>query len=249
MATTPAGATLTEQHRQMQLALRALTIRQIMALWPAFDPEDMDRTWPPLFQALAMLIRLRGRDSAAITSRYYQRFRQVEGVPGQYLPKMAADAAAEQVARSLGYVGPVQTQKLLDLGRTDVREQAFVNVQGATTRLVLDQGRRTLIDNVKADPQALGYMRVSDGDPCAWCSMLISRGPIYTKETAFFEAHDSCGCSAEGVFDRKTQWTDDAKRFRELWDASTEGLSGQRAINAFRRAIEQGKTPMTASAE
>lgn len=236
MASSEAGATLTEQHRQMQLALRALTIRQIMALWPAFDPEDMDRTWHPLFQALALLIRVRGQDSAVLTSRYYQRFREAEGVPGGYVPRMAASPAAEQVARSLGYVGPYQTQKLLDAGRSDVREQAFVNVQGATTRLVLDQGRQTLIDNVKADPMALGYVRVSDGDPCPWCMMLISRGPVYSKETAFFKSHDSCGCSAEAVFDRNTKWPGRAREFRELWNASTKGLSGQKAVNAFRRA-------------
>lgn len=249
----------------MQLALRALTIRQIMALWPAFDPEDMDRTWPPLFQALAMLIRLRGRDSAAITSRYYQRFRQAEGVPGRYLPKMAADPAAEQVARSLGYVGPAKVEKLKRAHAVlpeNTNQLVLSSTMGATTRLVLDQGRRTLIDNVDEDSTALGYIRVSDGDPCFFCSMLISRGPVFSDETSQFNvdlskfvgdnkfaAHDHCGCTAEPIFDRKTKWPGRAQEFRALWDASTEGLSGQRAINAFRRAIEQGKTPMTVSAE
>ncbi|WP_405944748.1 hypothetical protein [Streptomyces sp. NBC_00932] len=50
--------------------------------------------------------------------------------------------------------------------------------------------------------------------------------------------HDNCHCTIVPVYSR-TDWLPEASRaFRELYDLSTDGLSGDDARRAFRRAIE-----------
>jgi hypothetical protein len=42
--------------------------------------------------------------------------------------------------------------------------------------------------------------RVLGGAGCDFCQMLAGRGEVYSAETADFEAHDHCGCTAEPIY-------------------------------------------------
>ena len=64
--------------------------------------------------------------------------------------------------------------------------------------------------------------------------MLASRGGVY-GEGADFQAHDHCSCTAEPAYPG-SRMTATADRFREQWDRTTRGLSGDDALNAFRTA-------------
>jgi hypothetical protein len=90
---------------------------------------------------------------------------------------------------------------------------------GRVTRHILDGGRDTIIGSVNADKQALGWARVTDGDPCYFCLTLASRGAVYkTEQTADFQAHDHCGCTAMPLWDG-TDWPA-TREFREIYDAA-----------------------------
>ena len=47
---------------------------------------------------------------------------------------------------------------------------------------------------------------MSDGNPCAFCAMLVSRGPAYTSEAAALAQgngdpyHKKCGCTVEVLY-------------------------------------------------
>ena len=92
----------------------------------------------------------------------------------------------------------------------------------------------------------LGYRRVTSGNACAFCSMLASRGAVYSQRGASFEAHDGCSCSPEPVWDIGPE-PEEVTRLRKLWRESTAGLSGKDALNAFRRALS-GRPARTARA-
>jgi hypothetical protein len=77
---------------------------------------------------------------------------------------------------------------------------ALTQTQGSMTRLVLNGGRETVLGTVAADPQAVGFQRVLGGRGCDFCRLLAGRGAVYTEDTAGFDAHDRCGCSAEAVY-------------------------------------------------
>ena len=59
MATSRAGDLLTELHRRETLALRAVTLRELLAMWPLFDLADIDASWARLSPAILALVRSR----------------------------------------------------------------------------------------------------------------------------------------------------------------------------------------------
>lgn len=152
------------------------------------------------------------------------------------------DKAAE---RSLLVTGPNELKRQSRLGRTErqARDNGLVTASGSASRHVLAGGRQANLTLVQSDKDALGWARVTDGDPCAFCSMLSSRGPVYkSAATAGFKAHDHCACSAEAVYSRRAAWPGRAREFRDLWDAEIAGkYSGKDALNAWRRLLAAQK--------
>lgn len=190
-----------QRHRQLQLALRAGTLRQVLRLWPLFDLERLAETWPAFREALATLIAARHADSVGLASSYYRAARLDAGITGTAPIVAAALPPAEQLAVSLDVVGLFGARRLLAQGRRDVAAQTLVKVSGAVGRHVLNGGRRTLTETIQADPRARGYERVTSGNACGFCEMLAGRGAVYGEASADFEAHDHCACGAEPVFD------------------------------------------------
>lgn len=216
---------LAEQHRLEQLALRAVTIRQILRIWPMFDENDIAGSWPAVQEALTALIWLRHDQSAALAARYYRTARFTAGITDDAPVRLADAPNLEQLDASLGFVGRFMPMKHAALGRRNIASTALVAVTGAATRLVLQGGRHTLIETIQADNRASGYARVTGGKPCAFCSMLAGRGAVYGKESADFAAHDHCSCGVAPVFDEAPtpvrdykpsarQLTDEQRRIR-----------------------------------
>ncbi len=231
---------LTARHQRAQLALRAAALRELLKLWPAFDLRRIARTWPAFEAATLGLIKARGKTSAGLASAYYRTHRKAAGAPGAPTPKIAA-VPDETILAGLRVVGPVAAGSALAKARplAGVAEATLVNLSGATSMYVLNFGRRTLLESVKADRHALGWSRVTASQPCSFCAMLASRGPVYgSRETASFEAHRGCACSPQPVYDRDAEWPGRAEEFGSLWDSSTRGLSTAEARLAFRRAYE-----------
>lgn len=73
---------------------------------------------------------------------------------------------------------------------------AFISrVARSAQRRVLNAGRRTTLSI--ADMNNLRWYRRTTGmENCDFCDMLESRGAVYTRDTAFFETHDGCDCTA-----------------------------------------------------
>lgn len=263
MAGTPDGRALTEAHRTAQLGIKARLSADIAALWPMLDLARLDDTAPAWLAAMLQLIGLYRRESAESAAAYYLAHRDAETAgdtdnnrtpapaidPGRY-----AQPDRERAATSLMVTGPVAVKVATGKG-VDAQRASKVAQQRATaaaTRHVLDAGRAVLRDAVRDDPRALGWARVTDADPCAFCAMLASRGPTYkSKRTAMLGDdgevyHDGCACVPEPVYSLSAPWPGRAREFAALWADSTRGLSGAEARAAFRRAVE-GRTKPAAS--
>lgn len=130
-------------------------------------------------------------------------------------------------------------------------------------------GRRTNLRAVDTDPKTIGWARAEGGgESCAFCLMLISRGPVYKDardagldagEVSAVEIwkraedsgndeflmqlmtrwHPNCDCKVVPVFNRAS-WTgrDRFLAAEKLWAAVTGPFSGVDKLNAFRRAVE-----------
>lgn len=238
MAAAATGRQLTEAHRLAQLGLRARTLRAVLRVWPVYDVERPE-TWEPLEAWLLRIIGDQAPISASLSASYYRAFRHAEGATGAASMVVASTPPPAEMIRSLRYVGVVGAQRLLDANVADAASRTFTNIAGDTSRLVMNAGRDTIVESVEADRHALGWARVTDGNPCSFCRMLASRGPVYRGKGSGFKAHNHCGCTAEPVFHADAPWPGRAREFKEQWDQTTAGLSGRDARLAFRQAVEE----------
>jgi hypothetical protein len=110
------------------------------------------------------------------------------------------------------------------------------------------QPARDVVQNVADEWPGVAWARVLTGPrSCAFCAMLASRGPVYTSEASakyrggerVDKYHDGCDCEVVLV-QNYSVW--EGKRAHQLldklWEDSTQGTSGRRSMNAFRRAYE-----------
>lgn len=199
---TTTGAPLTEQSQRVQHGLRARALRDFLTLAPLWkgDPASFSR----LVTATMPLVRSYQQLSATAAASYYQAFRSAEQVPGTAVSILAPSVIAKQVATSMYVTGEAEARSALQAGASpeQARSQALARMSGAVARHVLNGGRDTIMGSVAADPRALGWYRVTDGNPCAFCLTLASRGAVYkTEDSADFLAHDACGCGAQPLWE------------------------------------------------
>lgn len=252
MAATATGTQLTEQHRQAQLALRAAFMHELTRLWPLINLDKLDETaaeWIGLVTDLILTYRTQSVDRALA---YYDSFRRAEtGKPltqrGSYRSLVTAKPAA--IRTSLLVTGPIGMKSRIGKGiHPDIaKAKALVDVSGAASRHVLEGGRQLVTEAVAKDKVAIGYARVTDSDPCAFCAMLASRGPVYKSresaltrrvpgENELHRYHDHCACQVEAVYSTTAEWPGRGREFEQLWIDSTAGKKD--ALKAFREAYE-----------
>jgi hypothetical protein len=247
VAATLAGRRLTEAHRKAQLRLGVVTVAQMRAVWPLLDPEDLDATTARWLRAAVPLIGNQRRVSALLAARYVTAYRTAElpAAPA-YHPAPAVALPVEAVSTSLAVSGPVALKESTARGVPLVRalNTAETRMAGAALRHALTGGRDTIAAAVDDDPRALGWARATSGKPCAFCSLLASRGPVYSEASGNFQAHDHCSCSLEPVYRQDSEWPAGSRRIRDFYDEATLGTGfGMDRLNAFRRAWESaGRT-------
>lgn len=236
---SPQAERLAERHRVQQVALRAGVSRDVMALLrDLFDTENADRTWPAIRSMLASLAQQQHPTSAALANAYYGQARAEADVGGFYFPITPAALAQELLKVVLDATGIAAFKRAISLGKTpeEALQIAGVALSGSVSRLVLGGGRDAILGNVREDRQAVGWARITDKDPCDWCAMLSSRGPVYrTKQTAKFQAHDHCACMPVPAWNRDEAWLQHSKDLYEQWQKTTAGHSGADARRAWRR--------------
>lgn len=157
------------------------------------------------------------------------------------------------VEHALLVTGPGELKRQSRLGRTEqqARDRALVVVSGSASRQVLNGGRAAVLTSISADDEALGYARLTDGDPCAFCSLLAARGPVYKSEaSAGFQPHDACACIPIPVFSKRDPRLGRSREFQRLYEREVQGqYSGAAARNAYRRAYEAQRKAAAQPAE
>ena len=166
------------------------------------------------------------------------------------------------IQASLEITGPINIKSKIKRGQTpeQAARNALVEAAGTAGRHVLEGDRQAKIVAMRNDRLITGWIRVTDGNPCAFCAMLASRGPVYAKESftnarstrnprdpgvpflgdGSFKVHSNCACSLEPVYYTDTSWPGRSREFQDLWNAHIRGkYSGKDALRAWRRLYEQ----------
>jgi hypothetical protein len=254
MGTVLATDALTETYRVSQAKVSGeagLLVGQ--AFRTLLDPSDLDRTFPLYASVAGRVISTRRVKAAGLGSAYYAAHRQASKVEAE-LPRLAlaSPASSVQLTTSLLVTGPVAVKQ--SLARGDSVETAFrkaeTKTMGAAYRHVANAGRFTIHGSILRDSAAVGWARVSDGSPCAFCAMLVSRGPVYKSQASagFGESgkyHDGCGCFVVPLYSSRSAWSGNAREYRDLWDDT--GKKG--GFSAFRKAYESKYATVDPAAE
>lgn len=126
------------------------------------------------------------------------------------------------------YLGEYDTDWFLEameparkaFSQAEASRESMNAVIGQAVKVAENAGRNTIIRAVETDPKALRYARVQGGnESCAWCLVMISRGPVYhSRESAGEGAywHENCDCKVVPVFDMDN-WTG-----RDAWLAAED---------------------------
>lgn len=165
------------------------------------------RKWRALMAAIYPVVyRARG-DSFRSAEQFYARQRDL--VIGR-LPAPPAISMRRYPPEALSEALTIPLRRRLDaLDEGDLVSDLVVSsTSSVLKRHALEAGRAGVVDIARHDPQALGYARVPTGaSTCAFCIMLVSRGPVYKSESAALlrsgtsePYHNHCDCVASPVF-------------------------------------------------
>lgn len=228
---------ITTAHRKVLLTLRARTVKDLARFWGSLDLRRIDRSWPALEAAIVSVIERRGKQAADLAAAYYVAHRKALAIPGVPTPSLAT-VSLDQIVNGLRFNGPVNAAQQLAQGREveDVTETTLTRLTGTATNYVNNFSRESIFASLQLDQQGVMWQRVSGGGACAFCAMLVSRGPIYIEEPTF-DSHRACMCSAEPVYDTSAGLSPQAQGYRDLWNESTAGLHYTESLNAFRKAL------------
>lgn len=202
MALTAEGKALTASHQRQQIALATRAQAASRPIWKSVLRAQ--GVW--LASQIGLLADFYAR-SQDLTEAYLEAYRSAEGVAPSGFERASFPVAEMTSVMLVG--GPYSVKNLIGDGLTGDQALAkgFNKFSGLVSRQVLSGGRLLIADSTANDRNAIGWRRVSDGNPCTFCAMLVTRGPVYkSRETADSIAgkgtryHAHCGCTAEIVY-------------------------------------------------
>ncbi|AIK69050.1 capsid maturation protease [Mycobacterium phage Trike] len=232
-----------EEYTAQQAALSAAVAQFVLRLGRLFlGPRLSVTDWIGFLEVLYPEIYQRRLEAAEIARQFYDTERQRHGrIPHpRYLTEY-------DFSEFVADMEPTRDK----MSRNDAPEAALGEVALRAVRNVEMAGRKQILRAVENDPEpqkVTGWARVATGrETCAWCLMLISRGPVYLDaRTAGFDVdneqaleilaagedvseymrewHTGCDCKVVPVYDKKN-WPGYAeyKRAEQLWiDAGRE---------------------------
>ena len=227
MALTEEGARLTEIHRLLQVRLSTQAMAATKLLWSQLDPASSVAAQDAWLKQQLQLMKIYDAKGSAAAAQYMADFRVAEGFPGGPIVGVD-DFNAEWAEESLSYNSTGKIQALTSAGMSPAAAKQAIasNFLSAAQRVALGGGRRVMDRSSLANPKSVGWRRVSDGDPCSFCAMLVSRGPAYRSARSAGRGrhwHRRCGCSVEETFG---DWTPTAEeqRFVDAYDSAAAAL-------------------------
>lgn len=165
----------------LQLAERDLA--QFFGAYAGADPIELRDA---LLEFYPDFVQVYGEQGAELAAEFYDEARAAARASGQYRASLAPPVPQEQAVGAAKWaIGPAFE---------DNWDLALQQLVGASTRLIQQQGRDTMRWNVDRDPTAVGWRRETRAESCLFCRMLADRGGVYSKESAYFAAHDNCRC-------------------------------------------------------
>lgn len=225
-------------HRRALDDYSSLAIGDVVDLARQFDLDV-----PPVAQRQAqrtLTAVLEPYSDAVATSAadWYEDLR-FDSVGGRYTATLADPPTEGQIRSMAGWsVEPIWAPDRFP--GEDPFDLMLSRLSGGAMRLLFAVDRATILDNAERDPLDVAYARYASANACAFCSMLATRGAVYTSKEKARKGHDYCRCMAVPEFpDDEFERPDYYTRFQDAYDTawSAVGSSDPKAIAAEMRRI------------
>jgi hypothetical protein len=225
-----ANSLLLSQYQRTQQAIAIRAALAIVNLWTRYiHPLRFADSWKPLNPLLQGVVATHYQASAANAAQYYGHARVTAGYPP--IPVSGVTLGSEELRKVVNSMGAGQFFHFLKETEPDQASvMARDALRGASTRLVLNGGRETIVQAAGGDGAALGWERVIEPGACSFCAMLAGRGGVYSAATVGFRAHDHCHCVGRPVF--RGQKSVNAE-LSQAWGEVTKGTRGAAARAAW----------------
>lgn len=184
---------------------------ELVQLWPALPADDVPQLKAELPDVMLALVAEYGSMAAVLAADWYTELRQEAEAETSYLTVLAATATAEAMASEIGYAGS---------GAYTSPTKALIDAAAVLDKFVAYGQRDTIDLNVNMDPEpGVTWARMAQGDACAFCAMLATRGADYRSQGSAIvvtgagsrpsrqgkrapgeKYHDDCRCVATPVF-------------------------------------------------
>lgn len=234
MSVTAETRRLTDWHRRQQIARSHQLDSKLEALWGAALAGELSAFgWRQSMLGLAVAGY---QSSQGLAADYLDDFRRESiGLPAEVLSQPSLDMMV-----AVGVLASV----------SPFRDQSFSEAAAAARGLMMRGGRDMIATAANRDRKAVGWRRVTDGDPCTFCAMLVGRGAAYKsdktagalaskrfKGPGSYKFHNHCGCSVEVLYSR---W--EPTEQESGWVESYEAASKEAAKRSLARVREQVRT-------
>ncbi|AEJ93674.1 head maturation protease [Mycobacterium phage Euphoria] len=192
-----------EEYAAAQLLISAAVVRHVRNVAGFFaQPALTMFDWLRLLDLLFPEIQRRRTEASVLARRFYDSQR-AQHHPD--LPRNDRPLEGTTFEKFVENMDPARER----MQQSETRGDALTHLTLRAVREVENAGRQQIIHAVENDPEPRvlrGWARVATGrETCAWCLMLISRGPTYVRaETAGLDLDTE---HALELFDNKDQET------------------------------------------
>lgn len=192
------AAPATRDYQARVRQLRALTYRDVQALWPRLDLDALDSTFPAFAASVGVIVASRRSVSVNLAAAYLAALRKQRRIAtATPRPAIAAlDTAAFLGSLRSGVVVSVKNAMTRGVSLDNAGRNALVNAMGIADKSITDAGRDHIRAVSDADPEMTGWTRVTAGG-CDWCEGLAG---VVLPPTAEMATHPHDGCVPQPVF-------------------------------------------------
>lgn len=146
------------------------------------------------------------------------RVRRLEDVKAGRVPRVELEPFNRaDVAQSLTIEANYRTKAAMPGDERELMHDGLVRSSGAAVRQAMNGGRSVTNQVVQLDRKIIGFARVTDNDPCAFCALLASRGAVYGRGA--FARSDAAREAERGK--PKTTWALNPQAARDVPDGWT----------------------------
>lgn len=252
-----------EEYASLQAVISAAIADYVLKFASFFTKQSLTvPNWLDLLSLLFPEVQRQREESAALARRFYDSQRH-QNHPE--LPRNDRPLEGTEFRTFVQNMEPARRQ----MSQEDSPQHATTTLALRVVREVENAGRQQIIHAVKNEPESKvlrGWARVATGrETCAWCLMLISRGPTYlAADTAGLDLdddtavrmiaagedvsdlmeqwHDGCDCKVIPVF-KKESWfgQEAADRALKLWNEASREADRILEADPDKKSFVKGK--------